>query len=167
MHAWHCEIALASLTDNIVWRSTRQADSGSVMRIDELNGSFGGAATMLDAATEYVARTRVVSSNGDTSDWSPWHGTIRTASATTQVANEEQSEQRQLGVHPNPSSSSITIDGVNAGERVMIIDQMGRVAIDAEAATRDGSMSLDISRLSPGVYIVKCGARWTRLAVMW
>ena len=81
------------------------------------------------------------------------HVDIRTA--------DEKWFAKSLQVYPNPAASSITIlTGSHSPETVTIYSIDGRSVMTKEVVM-EGTM--DVSRLPHGVYIVKCGARTTRL----
>ena len=65
----------------------------------------------------------------------------------------------QILIYPNPASQNISIRGLQAQRQIKIIDMMGRTIIDQEAT--DGQ-TIDISSLTPGVYMVKADATFIR-----
>lgn len=69
--------------------------------------------------------------------------------------------EKSLQVYPNPASDRVTVlTGRNTPETVVIYTMNGSV-VKTQQVTLEGS--LDISGLPQGVYIVKCGARNTKL----
>ena len=70
---------------------------------------------------------------------------------------------KSLQVAPNPASGRVTVyTGRHTPEEVVLYTMDGRVA-DRQQMTGEGT--LDISKLARGVYIVRCGARTTKLVV--
>lgn len=68
---------------------------------------------------------------------------------------------KSLQVYPNPATDRVTIlTGRHTPERVEIYSINGSI-VTAQTITMEGS--IDISALPHGIYIVKCGARNTRL----
>jgi Secretion system C-terminal sorting domain len=61
-----------------------------------------------------------------------------------------------IQAYPNPVSGSLTVTSINSGESVQILDVLGRVVKNGVIAT-NGSLSLDVSSLSPGTYYVSAG----------
>ena len=68
---------------------------------------------------------------------------------------------KSLQLYPNPASSSVTVlTGSHSPEQVTVYTIDGRAIITQEVVMEG---KIDVSRLPHGVYIVKCGARATRL----
>jgi DNA-binding beta-propeller fold protein YncE len=68
-----------------------------------------------------------------------------------------------IRVSPNPASSSISVTGVPAGERVTVYDTAGRKVTEGFEA--NGSAELTVGHLPQGLYNVLCGSSRTRFAV--
>ncbi|MDR0830209.1 MAG: T9SS type A sorting domain-containing protein [Prevotellaceae bacterium] len=62
-----------------------------------------------------------------------------------------------LQIYPNPTKGIITIDGINAGETVTIIDLQGHTVLTANSAT------INVSGLPNGVYLVRVGNKIAKL----
>lgn len=62
-----------------------------------------------------------------------------------------------LRLYPNPASTVLYVS-VLKGERVQLCDMTGRLLMQAEA-TGEETLPLDISGLSRGIYVVRCGDR--------
>ena len=86
--------------------------------------------------------------------------------ALARVDINEASEEwltKSLQVYPNPARDMVTVyTGRHTPEEVVVYTMDGRVAASRQMT---GQGQLDISRLAQGVYIVRCGARTTKLVV--
>ncbi|HEX8546182.1 MAG TPA: T9SS type A sorting domain-containing protein, partial [Cytophagaceae bacterium] len=75
-----------------------------------------------------------------------------------------QSERSFINVYPNPSNSQITVSssGVNMAE-LTISDLSGRLLLQKDFDTEIGSSQLDVSNLTPGIYILTARGKETVL----
>lgn len=60
---------------------------------------------------------------------------------------------QKLEVFPNPANSVLTINGINNNELVKLISSDGKLLLQKRASGQ--SMTMDISTLSPGLYILQ------------
>lgn len=58
-----------------------------------------------------------------------------------------------LTIHPNPTSSFITISNIPAEATISVLDYTGRIVL--EKASKNTSEELDLSNCTPGMYIVQ------------
>lgn len=65
----------------------------------------------------------------------------------------------ELLLYPNPASQRITLRGIQGQQQIRIIDMVGRTLIEQEVM--DGQL-VDISNLTPGVYMVKVDTTYIR-----
>jgi len=68
----------------------------------------------------------------------------------------ENTSVHQFSIYPNPANNLITIAGINADQKnctVSVMDISGREVMEPQELNADGT--LDISSLSPGVYLVQ------------
>ena len=76
--------------------------------------------------------------------------TFRIFDANT--SNTQELANQKFEVYPNPSQSTLYLDGVSQGEEVIILNSVGNIV---RRLIIDGDTSLSISDLSSGVYYVK------------
>lgn len=69
----------------------------------------------------------------------------------------------KLVVYPNPALGSVTVSGGNKNENIQVVDLYGHVLI--HAVVSENESHLDISSLSPGIYIIKTGVLSEKLIV--
>ncbi|PIE52859.1 hypothetical protein CSA37_04245 [Candidatus Fermentibacteria bacterium] len=69
-----------------------------------------------------------------------------------------------ISVYPNPAFSSLNVRNAAPGETVAIYDVTGRVAGSA-AADSDGTCTIDVTGLRPGLYSAVSGSSAARFAV--
>lgn len=70
-----------------------------------------------------------------------------------------QQVDQQLAIRPNPSSGKLFIDlpaQTNGMQQVLVSDNLGRTVLSQESAAGNGTISLDVSALIPGVYMLQC-----------
>ena len=70
------------------------------------------------------------------------------AAIETSVLSEE------IQVYPNPTSSSITLEGVSNNEAYQIIDVLGQVV---QQGTIANGLSVNVESLTRGTYFIKLG----------
>ncbi|HIA06950.1 MAG TPA: T9SS type A sorting domain-containing protein [Flavobacteriales bacterium] len=74
----------------------------------------------------------------------------------TTVPQYEKTRKPTLSIWPNPSSDMVVLWGVDLKKSVVtIINLLGQVVIERQLPNTSGSVSLDISNLEKGVYVVK------------
>lgn len=59
-----------------------------------------------------------------------------------------------LSIYPNPVSDRVTLDGLDAGDRVELLDLNGRVLIQAINQAGNRAITLDVSGLPSGTYLL-------------
>ena len=64
------------------------------------------------------------------------------------------SQTSGFSVYPNPASDRVTLDGLNAGDRVELLDLNGRVLIQAIKQSDNQAITLDVSGLPSGTYLL-------------
>lgn len=62
-------------------------------------------------------------------------------------------EQNHVTIYPNPTSSSISVDGLSCGEVVKVYDLNGREV--ARQSAINGRVTIDLSSVSKGLYLLK------------
>lgn len=69
------------------------------------------------------------------------------------VGVKESMEFSSISIHPNPTSSFITISNIPAEATISVLDYTGRIVL--EKASKNTSEELDLSNCTPGMYIVQ------------
>ena len=78
---------------------------------------------------------------------------------------EPQNHYGDLNIYPNPASQTISIDCENKIEdKLMIIDMTGRVLLSL-SGNQNNHLTLDVSPLNPGMYILQIGNITGRLVI--
>ena len=80
------------------------------------------------------------------------------------VADLTQRSPAGLTLWPNPSHGTVWATGLDAGQPVQVFDSLGRL-IAADARPAYEAQGLVLLNLSPGVYIVRCGAQARRFTI--
>ncbi len=93
----------------------------------------------------------------DTNYWSLYTVQIRLPDGVVQHM------ETPLDIYPNPASNLLYVSGMK-GESVQVYDLSGRMLLQAEADGEE-TMHLNISGLSGGMYILRCGRRVARFVV--
>lgn len=72
----------------------------------------------------------------------------------------EENAQVKIRVFPNPSNETITLDGTGQFSSLQIVDLNGKLVMEKMIAPGNSANSaVNISQLSPGLYIIKCADR--------
>jgi len=58
-----------------------------------------------------------------------------------------------MQAYPNPASGSLIVTSANSGEKIQLLDVLGRVVMSG-VIPANGSLALDVSSLSAGTYYV-------------
>lgn len=66
-----------------------------------------------------------------------------------------------LGVYPNPANGLLQVRGADKSQPVQLLDLQGRVVLHQPA----GTTALDVSRVAPGLYVIRAGTRQARVVV--
>lgn len=74
-------------------------------------------------------------------------------SAGGSLGVKESMELSSISIHPNPTSSFITISNIPAEATISVLDYTGRIVL--EKASKNTSEELDLSNCTPGMYIVQ------------
>jgi hypothetical protein len=62
----------------------------------------------------------------------------------------------QIFLYPNPAKNQITISKYNAGDQIEVMDLLGKYyQLSNQENTRNKTLTLDVSTLSTGIYLVK------------
>lgn len=69
----------------------------------------------------------------------------------------EASASTEIRLYPNPAHHTLRVDGLTGNETARIYDLMGRLVAESKQAS-----SIDISRLAPGMYVVRIDERTMR-----
>lgn len=72
---------------------------------------------------------------------------------------KEASSYRKINIHPNPAHNSISIDapaGNTGVQNVLIYDNLGRILYNESMPFVNDKLTIDISNLSNGIYMLKC-----------
>ena len=72
-------------------------------------------------------------------------------------------ESNNLKIYPNPANNFVSIDGIDAGEMIIITDLNGRKLISTIASST--SETVDISGLPTGIYVISVGKANAKLVV--
>jgi len=82
---------------------------------------------------------------------------------TTQVKDISNMDSFKLVVYPNPAFGSVTVSGGDRNENMQVVDLYGHVLI--QTVVSENESHLNISSLSPGIYIIKTGTLSEKLIV--
>ena len=122
---------------------------------------------ILCATTRNDSQTGPLHENDSISDiwgWGKVNALAAVNEALAHVDIQEADEEwfaKSLQVYPNPATSQVTVlTGRHTPETVMIYAINGTLVLSQQVVMES---TIDISGLPHGVYIVKCGARNTRL----
>ena len=149
-------ITSANATDNsitVVWSGNAQS-----YEVGIAEGAWDSTATITTAAgpsytftgltanTQYVVGVRAVCSDDSTSAW---------VTRTVSTANVGIADVAAFGfgLHPNPATSSVTVDLGSVNAIVTVIDQSGRTVYSRENAS--GRLTIDVSQMAKGAYFVR------------
>ncbi|MDR2853982.1 MAG: leucine-rich repeat protein [Prevotellaceae bacterium] len=83
-----------------------------------------------------------------------WSAFTNYQCAPTSINN---ANANNISISPNPARDFVTIDGIQSGETVTIIDLQGRTVLSAQTAT------INVSALPQGVYLVRVGNNIAKL----
>lgn len=127
------------------WKYTKRGEESTWMT------STDGILTGLDANTEYrffAFATTAINSDGYTGD------TLSFTTSQTSVGLEQ--NEYRTDIYPNPANSLITIkvDGMPSAE-IIILDMMGKIVGKYTIAQGNNSITVDVSTLVEGNYIVR------------
>jgi hypothetical protein len=68
----------------------------------------------------------------------------------------------QIFLYPNPAKNQITISKYNAGDQIEVMDLLGKYyQLSNQENTRNKTLTLDVSTLSTGIYLVKIRNQYT------
>jgi hypothetical protein len=68
----------------------------------------------------------------------------------------------QIFLYPNPAKNQITISKYNAGDQIEVMDLLGKYyQLSNQENTRNKTLTLDVSTLSTGIYLVKIRNTYT------
>ncbi len=132
---------------------------------DPAMGSVVGAGTYTDGSP--VSLGAIPAANHEFVHWTeadsvlstdnPYIFTITSDRNITAVFRPTQGindvEAREVTLYPNPATSTVTLAGLEAGSRVMVLDLNGRQVFDLRAS--DAELTLDLSDLAKGAYFVR------------
>lgn len=72
------------------------------------------------------------------------------------IGSSPSGSQPVVGIHPNPSSTSVTISGIGGMNLLSVIDISGRTLFTQTVHPQNGhAITLDVSNLAPGTYFVR------------
>ena len=104
--------------------------------------------TGLSPNTTYAVKVQALCSDTETSEWS------EAASFTTlQLEGIDDVNGTAITLYPNPATTVLTLSGINGHADVSIMDVNGRTC--GKWAVKNGSTTLDISRLAQGAYFIR------------
>ncbi len=70
----------------------------------------------------------------------------------------------RLSLSPNPASGRVAVEGLGADPvHVQVVDPLGRTALESRLS--QASNTIDVGRLTPGIYLLRAGSRCTKLIV--
>ena len=78
------------------------------------------------------------------------------------VLNVDEVETESVTVFPNPAKERITIKGLDHSEKADIFNTTGQLVM---TVTVDADKEIDVSHLTPGLYLIHCGNRVVRFIV--
>ncbi|WP_276134549.1 GEVED domain-containing protein [Polluticoccus soli] len=105
--------------------------------------------SLLNSATKYYVRVRSICSASTYSGWLLIPIFTHFSTSVNEVNND------YLNIYPSPASDKLTIESAQSADKAIIqlIDVSGRMVMEQGFGT--SSTTLDISKLQPGIYILK------------
>ncbi|MDO7852720.1 FG-GAP-like repeat-containing protein [Hymenobacter convexus] len=105
-------------------------------------------------------RVRVVTPNGTVTSTTDF-------SVLTPTAAQSATPASGLALHPSPAqtSATLTLAAGPSARAVVVVDALGRVVRQQTLPAQSGTLVLDLARLQPGLYTVRCGAATARLVI--
>ncbi|SFN23196.1 Por secretion system C-terminal sorting domain-containing protein [Chitinophaga sp. YR627] len=73
------------------------------------------------------------------------------------LSKTQSAENQETIIYPNPSTDQITLTNIPPRELIMIFDLSGKCVMNMRAPTTKGTVSINVSKLKPGSYIIKTG----------
>lgn len=70
------------------------------------------------------------------------------------VLDMDEVNTENIAISPNPAKESITINGLDRGEKCSIFNAVGQLVMTVKA---DSDNRIDVSELSSGLYLIHCG----------
>ncbi|MBC7446963.1 MAG: hypothetical protein H7330_02770, partial [Hymenobacteraceae bacterium] len=131
----------------------RFLDGQRVVLLDRLTGVRHD---LLTSSAVSVQATRAGEMRGRFAVESTGGRVLGTAHATSRTA--------PLTLFPNPARDAVRVAGAAAGQRVQLLDGVGRVVRTAVAGAEPTRL-LPLTGLAPGLYVVRSGAQARRLVV--
>ena len=127
---------------SVTWTSSNQAVA---------TVSASGVITAVGAGT---ARITVTTANGSLTAYI-------TITVTDPVSNDIV-DDASFTAYPNPTSGPVTLTGITAGQQIRIYNLAG-TQVATHTATTDGRMTIDLSALPRGTYILKTGTETVKV----
>lgn len=87
--------------------------------------------------------------------------TVTTIAKSNIITATNEIKVGDFKVYPNPSSDYVFFDGVKMNEKYQMFDASGKLVLNGKVS----STGIDVSILSPGIYVVKVGLNSKRLTV--
>lgn len=90
-------------------------------------------------------------SDGGSKDFGKISNTQKIVFAEGEISSVEQSSAASVKIYPNPTTESISVDGLSEGQEVKIYSVSGKLAISTNESV------INVGNLSNGEYIVVAG----------
>ncbi len=132
----------------------KEQKEGEFYVIDPENDMEKNVCLDTDVAILKEKNWRVLEKKGD--DWLDYPGSKKVA--------VEEVEGLHFSLYPNPAVDRVHISGLEKGGKVIFYDMQGRIAVILQAKD-SGVIDFNTSALANGLYLVKYGAKVTRLQV--
>ncbi len=142
--------------DEQQWEIRVDADTDFPEQTFTATDTFYVIDNMDDDGCTHTFQVRALCANGEYGDWSA------TQQFALPIIGIDDVESTAWSLYPNPASGSVTISAAAAAE-LTIHDLQGREVLRTSIGS--GATTVDISRLSQGVYFVRLGAGVKKLVV--
>ncbi len=155
------DIFVASLSSTGAWRwATRVGGSGDDSTYGVILTGSGGHAVLTGGFTSPTLAfgSTTLSSQGILAIF------LASLSCTTGLPDDDNSpNQPQLTLTPNPAHTTVQLTGAT-GATATLLDGLGR-AVGTASVGPDGTATLDVRALAPGLYLLRAGRATRRLVV--
>lgn len=151
--------------DSEIWGAVRSADSTNFsanFRLSDTNAPFDSALTSggNDFMSVKLVNDTIYSAWGDTRSGSVsiWFKKISIDGTIVSIKQVSSTEPIEVDIYPNPSISSITINGDEL-LKVVALNEKGEVVSSQESLMTSNEISISLSHLPDGIYYLQITSR--------
>ncbi|TGE25085.1 T9SS type A sorting domain-containing protein [Hymenobacter aquaticus] len=151
---------VAALDTNGRWQWAVRAggtgrDQCSALALDALNRVY--VAGSFASTTAQFGSTSLAS----TADLTPFLARLAAAEPLPAVLP---APRLSFAVYPNPARAAVTVTGLPGGQRIEVLDALGRVVVEAQMPAH-GPLTLACAGLAPGLYMMRAAGHSQRLVL--